>query len=233
MATLRYQIERSVALLLNEPVDRPGWQEPMWLREAVIDACDEVAERDAYWGRYTLSTTGSTGTPMSSVCLPRQLYKLKRVTVTLANGSKVELLESRDIYAPGMASRLWPDWRTAPVSGGTPQGLILTAPDAVIYPRPNWTGTNNLLFEGFATPGANWANDAGGAITANDPFPLEEWARRAVVYCAARARCIQDPSPNNQIRFAMINDKADEFLGWVQAQAATAYQRGTLQGRTP
>ncbi len=221
MATTRRDIEQRVALLLGEDFTSPGFGEPEWLRQCVVMATDDVARQcDAYYTYYTLNMTGSTGSPMTSFCAPRELYKLKRVVVTLSNSSTTVLTESNFLTREKM-DNYYPSWSTT-TQTGTPTTLILARPDWILYPYPTWSNTAGLKLYGFGVPAA-WSDTGTAALT--DNFPLAEYCVSAVVFRAAWLRSIQFPSRENVARQPMLKAEMDYYMGLAERDAHAEYGR--------
>lgn len=74
--------------------------------------------------------------------------------------------------------------------------------------------TGGLTVEGYAVPGNGWPADT-------DCCPLPERAHMAVVYGAARDRCIQFPSADNGARLQMIEPRYREMRGKMEREAGS------------
>lgn len=221
MATTRRDIEQRVALLLGEDYNSPSFGEPIWLRQCVVMATDDVAKHcDAHYTYFTLNMTGTTGTPMRSFCAPRELYKLKRVVVTLANSSTVVLGED-SFFTREKMDRYYPSWSTT-TQTGTPASLILARPDWILYPYPTWSNTAGLILYGFAIVG-DWSG--AGTEAPTDSFPLPEYMVNAVVWRAALLRSVQFPTKDNLARQPMLRSQADYYMALAEQTAHEEYGR--------
>lgn len=221
----RAQIERDVALLLGEDATSPGFGEPLWLRRAVINATDEVARSaDAYYTYYDMDLDGTANAPVERLCIPGELYKLKAVRVTQADGTERLFTEYTDIVTTAWMDRSQPTWRTDPRTGAT-EVVVVARPDFILYPRPTWTATAAVRLYGFGVPGEDWTTS--GAVAGTDEFPLPEFCRPAVVYAAACLRCIQMPSDDNRRRREMLQAERDHHLGLACRDAQAEYSRRT------
>lgn len=222
----RAQIERDVALLLGEDTFSPGNGEPLWLRQVVINATDEVARRaDAYQTYYDGDLDGSSETPVARSCAPGELYKITSIMVTPASGSPILLRRRNEIVSTGWMDLNLPLWRTNPTSG-TPTMAVVVRPDIVLYPLPNWTASAAVRVYGFATPGEDWSGT--GSVASTDSFPLPEFCRPAVVYQAALLRCVQFPTKENQMRVKMLEPMAETQIGLACRDAEREYSEGSL-----
>ena len=216
----RWEIERRVGLLLGESADSPFFGEPMWLRESVIDATDQVArEADAWYTYFELDLNGSS-TAISEVCVPDNLYKPKAVEVLNSTNARTILREGRELVTPAYLDRHYPSWKENPTSG-TPTHVAFARPILYLYPRVNYAKTAAITIRGFAVPGRIW-NTALSAPNRDDEFPLAQWAVDAVTYKAAELRCIQTGDAQ---RLSMIAPRAREAQGMVNRLAGDAYNR--------
>lgn len=217
----RGEIERDVALLLGEDSTSPGGGESLWLRQAVVNATDHVARlADAYQTYYDADLAGTSESPVTRICVPGEIYRVKAVRVTPESGDPILLREYREIVSSGWMDRRDPYWRTDP-KAGTPTVAVLVRPDLILYPLPDWTATDAVRVYGFATPGEDWAGT--GAVAHTDSFPLPEFCRAAVVYQAAWLRCVQFPSKENQARAQMLAGEKDAQVGLACRDAQREY----------
>lgn len=226
MSTTRGDIERDTALLLGEDTDNPAFGEPMWLRRACVNACDHVARAtDCYYTWFEMDLNGDP-TASDRICLPPLLYKLKRVRLTLADGT-YKLFSDLDgtIVNSGWMDRNVPDWIENPEEG-EPDYLALNRPDCHFYPRPNWDAAAGVRFYGLATPGEDWAGT--GVMARTDGFPLPEFARQAVVYHGALLRCIQFPTKGNLARIPALQSFAQAQIGLATRDAQSEWARGRV-----
>lgn len=216
----RWELERRVGLLLGESADSPFFGEPIWLRETVIDATDQVArEADAWYTYFSLDIDGTT-TPVSEVCLPDNLYKPKVVEVLSSTGQKTLLREGVGLVTAAYLDRVLPNWKTAPELG-TPRYVAFARPILYLHPRPNYLKAAAVTVRGFAVPGRLW-DTTKTAPGPSDEFPLAQWAVDAVTYKAAELRCIQTGDGQ---RLGMITPRAREAQGIVNRMAGDSYSR--------
>jgi hypothetical protein len=223
----RWEVERRIALLLGENPDNPGFGEPIWLREATIDAVSYVTRfADLYESFFTYDLDGTSGTPRQRFCLPDRLYKLKEVRVSDPQGRWKTFRAGNGLVTERAAAAYDATWRTTTRSSAV-ELVVYAAPDLYLYPPATYTLTAGVVAHGYAVYPRSWSESTPDADPARgDVFPLPAWALEAVTYYAASLRCIQFPTPDNRLRYQMLDDRARAELGRVVQ--AGAGSRGKL-----
>ncbi|MEO7899633.1 MAG: hypothetical protein ABIZ35_05900 [Capsulimonas sp.] len=180
--------------LLGEFFGTAGDADPFAWSRLVSTAADEIARATDCF--YTTATADLVA-GQAEYCAP-QITKVKAVSVYDASGAR-RTIGSATIASMDGWSAHWRDEAAGTPATWVPMGLN----QIVLYPAPSYAATGGLVVEGYGVPGVGWA-----AMSAACPLP--DRAHMAVVYKAALLRIIQNPSPENLTRRAML---ADEFAG--------------------
>lgn len=178
---------------------------------AIIDEVSNDMSRRTrcYMRRYTTDITGTPTVPMVDTCIP-ELYEIISVMATLGTDSTANNVLLRQLGVE-QANSYYPQWRTSPAAGN-PVWYIYEPPFIRLYPQPNYSCTGGLVFDGYASPLADWSGQT-------DVPPVPERVIDTIVYGVAGMWGIEYPEvPNMAVRAATFTALYEDRIGILEAE---------------
>lgn len=232
----RAQIKQRIDQLLGLSLGDSVYGDDFAKNNAINRVTDEFAGpgMDCYWATETASLVdaddgGATAAQARGEYCAPTMYKIMGA-YWLDSASEWQVLKPT---TPQNLDRMYPDWRNADASDTLEYIAFEGVNEVILYPKPGFTRSSALKFEGFAQTNASgistWAADSASC-------PLPTWCHDAIALGAAVDMCMSLLASDNdrevkraQTVLPLLTGRYREARGRAEKAACEHYDRSIRQ----